>query len=56
MKRFRCGDVVPGCDAVFEGTESEILERVADHAHDDHGLTDLPPEVVEGVRSHLEPT
>jgi len=53
MKKFRCGDVVPGCTASFHGTEDEILAEVAAHARADHGLVDIPAELVDAVRSKL---
>lgn len=52
MKRFRCGDVVPGCTAVFEkSTEDLILSEVASHARRDHGLAEIPAALVAQVRS-----
>lgn len=54
MKQFACGDVVPGCDAKFVcSTEEEILAAVAAHAATAHGLTDVPPELVEQVRDRI---
>jgi predicted small metal-binding protein len=54
MKRFACGDVVPGCSVVFTaGSDSEILAQVARHAREDHGLTDIPDELVDAVRSSI---
>ncbi len=54
MKEFSCGAVVPGCDMRFEGdTEGAILEQVAAHAAKDHGMTEVPPEVVEQVRANI---
>jgi len=54
MKEFSCGAVVPGCDAQFQGdTVDEILAQVATHAADAHGLTDVPPELVEQVTSKI---
>ncbi|MEV8508459.1 DUF1059 domain-containing protein [Actinoplanes sp. NPDC051475] len=56
MKTFACGDVVPGCDATFVcDTEDEILAAVARHAAEDHGLTSVPPELVEAVRAAVRP-
>ncbi|MFI7600139.1 DUF1059 domain-containing protein [Actinoplanes sp. NPDC049681] len=56
MKTFACGDVVPGCDARFVcDTEDEILAAVARHAAEDHGLTSVPPELVEAVRAAVRP-
>ena len=54
MKEFRCGDVVPGCPTKFEGeTNDEILAQVAVHARDEHGMDEVPPEVVDQVVSRI---
>ena len=54
MKKFSCGDVVPGCNAVFEAEhEDGILSQVAKHAHADHGLSDVPPALVEAVKLRI---
>lgn len=54
MKHFACGDVVPGCDARFAyPTEDQILGAVAAHAREQHGLTELPDELVAQVRAHI---
>lgn len=54
MKRFACGSVVPGCTAEFEGDDEDtILRQVAEHASRDHGMTEVPPEVVEQVRVNI---
>ena len=50
MKRFSCGDVVPGCTAVFEAaTREQILHAVARHAMLDHGLAEIPPALIAQV-------
>ena len=53
MKKFRCGDLMPGCTAQFSGTEEDILAAVGAHAHRDHGLTEVSPELVDAVRGKL---
>jgi predicted small metal-binding protein len=54
MKQFSCGDVVPGCQAVFTGaSEDEVLGQVATHAAADHGMEAVPDEVVADVRSKM---
>ncbi|RBY78239.1 hypothetical protein DQ238_13450 [Geodermatophilus sp. TF02-6] len=54
MKQFACGDVVPNCTRTFlEPTDEEILAAVAVHARTDHGLTDIPPELVDRVRQRI---
>lgn len=51
MKRFACGDVVPGCDATFVcDTEDDILVQVAEHAAAVHGMSEVPASVVDRVR------
>jgi predicted small metal-binding protein len=50
MKEFTCGELVPGCTAKFQGeSDDEILERVAVHARDEHGMDEVPPEVVDKI-------
>ena len=54
MKEFRCGDLVPGCGTEIHGeTEDEILERIALHARDEHGMDEVPPEVVDKIRASI---
>ena len=54
MKQFSCGAVVPGCTATFTAeTEDEILQQVGAHAQADHGMDDVPDEVVAQVRENI---
>jgi predicted small metal-binding protein len=54
MKRFSCGAVIAGCTAHFSAdTEQGVLEQVARHAREDHGVTDVSPELVAQVRGHI---
>ena len=54
MKSFACGDVVPGCEATWTlEAEDELLAEVARHAQLDHGMTDIPDELVEQVRARI---
>lgn len=56
MKEFSCGAVVPACQAVFHAPDDDgILAQVAEHARADHGLTEVPPELVEQVRANIHP-
>ena len=51
MKEFACGDLIPGCDARFcAATSEQVLADVARHARDDHGMSDIPAELVGQVR------
>ncbi|MDY7105379.1 MAG: DUF1059 domain-containing protein [Actinomycetota bacterium] len=52
MKKFACGDVVPGCDASWVcTTEEDLMSQVARHARSVHGVTDFSS-VVDHVRSN----
>jgi predicted small metal-binding protein len=53
MKSFRCGDVVPGCTRTFAGLEDDILAQVAQHARQDHHVTDISAELVGRVRAAM---
>lgn len=55
MKEFWCGAVVPNCSKRFRAAnENEILAQVAEHARKDHGMNDVPPEVVAKVRAQIK--
>jgi predicted small metal-binding protein len=46
-----CGDVVNGCTTQLEaGSEDELMTKVADHARDEHGVTEITPELAEQVK------
>jgi predicted small metal-binding protein len=54
MKRFSCADLVPSCDARFEAeSEEQILAQVRSHARDEHGMDEVPPEVVDAIRATM---
>jgi predicted small metal-binding protein len=54
MKRFSCGDVVPGCEAHWTAADDDaLLALVAAHARDDHGMDEVPAELVDQVRSRI---
>jgi predicted small metal-binding protein len=54
MKTFACGAVVPGCTASFSAdTEDEVLAQVARHARDDHGMPQVPDELLQLVLANL---
>ena len=55
MKQFRCADVVPGCETTIQAeSDDQILEQVAEHARDAHGMDEVPPEVQERVRASIQ--
>ncbi len=50
-----CGDVMPGCAATFEAeTEDELMQQAAKHAADDHGITEITPEIGEAVKGAIK--
>ena len=54
MKSFSCGSVVPGCTAHFTADDEQgILAQVAHHAREDHGMTEVPAELVDQVRAAI---
>ena len=54
MREFRCGELVPGCNAVFHGeSDDEILAQVATHAREEHGMDEVPPEVVDTIHASI---
>ena len=54
MKEFRCGVLVPGCWATFQGeSDDEILRQVVVHARQEHGMDQVPPEVVDEIRAEI---
>lgn len=53
-KRIACNDVVPGC--TFTATavsEEELLKKVVAHALQDHGVTNVTPELAAKVKSAM---
>jgi predicted small metal-binding protein len=49
-----CGDVIPGCAAVFEAdSESELLGLISAHAAADHDLTDIDDDTLTAVKSAI---
>jgi predicted small metal-binding protein len=54
MKEFRCGEIVPGCDAVFQSeSEDELMQQIGAHARDEHGMDEVPPEVDDQIRARI---
>ena len=55
MKQFSCGEVVPGCKKSFQAESVEaIMSAVAEHAREEHNMTEIPPALVEQVRSRIQ--
>jgi predicted small metal-binding protein len=57
-KVISCRDVGMDCDFEARGeTEQEIMQKCAEHARSDHGMTEIPAELAAKVRAaiHDEP-
>lgn len=56
MKSFSCGQVVPGCQRQFRAeSDDDIVRQVAQHASEDHGMHEVPADVVDAVRAGIIP-
>jgi predicted small metal-binding protein len=52
MKRFACGDVIPGCNATFTASDEDgIFAQAVPHAAAEHGIDEVTPELQQTVRS-----
>jgi predicted small metal-binding protein len=54
VKKFSCGDVVPGCRRQFAAADESVLfAQIAAHARQDHGVMEISAELEEQVRASL---
>jgi len=54
-KILKCGDLMPGCNAVIEGKdEGEVMAKAADHAKKAHGMATIPPDVAAKVKAAIK--
>lgn len=54
-KKFACGDVVNGCDwSATANDEAELFKKIAEHAKHDHGMSEIPDEIISKVRSKIK--
>jgi predicted small metal-binding protein len=54
-KVFRCRDIGMQCDFVARGdTEDEVMSKAAAHAKKDHGMTEIPADLVQKIRSAIK--
>jgi predicted small metal-binding protein len=54
MKTLTCRDVGVDCDFVAQGeTEQEVMEKTRQHARQDHGFEEIPPELEDKVRAAI---
>jgi len=51
MKRFACGDVIPGCSATFTAADEDgIFAQCVPHAASQHGIDEVTPDLAAMVR------
>lgn len=51
---LQCGDVIPGCAAVFAAdTEEKLLAEVGEHAREDHDIEEIDADTLAAVRSKI---
>lgn len=56
-KKFACGDVVNGCGwSATANDEQELFQKIAEHAKHDHGMSEIPNDLIEKVRSKIKTT
>jgi predicted small metal-binding protein len=54
MKELRCGDLVPGCNAVIQGKDvAEVMQKGAEHAKTAHGMSALSPDLAKKVQAAI---
>ena len=54
-RHFACGHVVPDCEFTASApTEEELLKKVAGHAAQAHGITEITPELASQVMAAIE--
>ena len=52
MKQFKCGDVVLGCEWETRSEDEDgLFAEIYSHARDAHAMDEVPPEVVDAIRS-----
>jgi predicted small metal-binding protein len=54
-KVLRCGDLMPGCNAVIEGKdEAEVMAKGAEHAKSAHKMENIPPDMAAKVKAEIK--
>jgi predicted small metal-binding protein len=54
MKVIRCRDVGVDCDFEAHGeTAEDVLNQCGEHARTAHGMSEIPPELLEKVKSAI---
>jgi len=54
-KVLRCGDLMPGCQAVMEGKDvAEVMVKGAEHAKTAHGMATISPDLAKKVEAAIK--
>jgi predicted small metal-binding protein len=54
MRRFRCGDVVLGCQwEARSEDENELFAEIYSHAREAHAMEQVPPEVMDAIQDAI---
>jgi len=54
-KQITCGDIVEGCSfTATAATEEELAAKVAAHAREKHGVSEITPELAEKVKAAIK--
>jgi predicted small metal-binding protein len=54
-KVLNCVEIVPGCAHTMSGdTEDEVMRQAAEHAAQEHDMTDISPELAEKIRGRIK--
>ena len=53
-KILRCADIMPGCDKVIEGKNSdEVFAKAEDHARKEHNMTIILPSTMTQIEAAI---
>ncbi len=54
-KILKCGDLMPGCNAVIEGKDdAEVMARGAEPSKKAHGMATIPPDLAKKVQAAIK--
>lgn len=54
-KSISCADVGANCSwSATADTEEQLMEKVAEHAKEEHQGMEITPELVEKIKSHIK--
>ena len=54
-KMMKCGDLMPGCNAVIEGKDdTEVMAKASEHASQKHGVKTVSPDMAAKVKAAIK--